>query len=144
MNMKVRFFQKKGKLIAPLIMGLCIAIPSFGWAHHSGAAFDDEKVVELEGTIKEFQWTNPHTWIQVIVENDDGEEVEWSIEWGGPNSLARNGVRPNTFEPGDQVSMRVHPMKNGNPAGGFIGAQFGDGSTVGRWGSAEGEVDEVY
>lgn len=116
--------------IGVLTGALALAAPALG--HHSATMFDDS-VVELEGTVKEFQWTNPHTWIQVIVEGQDGEAVEWSIEGGGPNSLARRGWRPTSFEPGDEVRIRTRPMRNGAPAGLFVGARFDDGSTIGRW-----------
>ena len=102
-------------------------------AHHSGAGFDNDKQIELTGTIKEFQFKNPHTWIQIVVENDKGEKVEWSLEWGSPNSLGRQGIRPSTFPPGARATMRLHPMSNGAPAGAFVGAKFTDGKTVGRW-----------
>jgi len=102
-------------------------------AHHSATMFDDSRVVELAGTVKEFQWTNPHTWIQVMVENEKRELVEWSIEGGGPNSLSRRGWRPTTFKAGDVLLIRAHPMRNGAPAGTFIGARFADGTTIGRW-----------
>ena len=71
--------------------------------HHSGAGFSSDKVIELTGTIKEFQFTNPHTWIQIIVEDAKGEKVEWSLEWGSPNSLGRQGIRPSTFPAGAKV-----------------------------------------
>lgn len=102
-------------------------------AHHSEAAFDTGRVIQLNGTVKEFQWTNPHVWIQLYVKNDDGKTVEWSIEGGGPNSLARKGWRPATFKPGAAVTIKAHPMRNGAPAAAFIGARFADGSTLGRW-----------
>ena len=101
-------------------------------AHHSGAEFDNDKTVEITGTIKEFQFKNPHTWIQVVVEGK-GQPVEWSLEWGAPNQLGRQGYRPSTFPPGAKVTMRLHPMRNGSPAGGFIAAKFADGKTIGRW-----------
>jgi hypothetical protein len=63
----------------------------------------------------------------------DGGVVEWSIEGGGPNSLSRQGWRPSTFPPGAAVTLRINPMVDGTPAGGFVGARFEDGSTVGRW-----------
>jgi hypothetical protein len=110
---------------------LVINVPAV--AHHSGAGFNSEKVIELTGTIKEFQFTNPHTWIQIIVEDDKGAKTEWSVEWGSPNSLGRQGIRPSTFPPGAKVSMRLRPMLNGAPAGAFVGAKFQDGKTVGRW-----------
>src|SRR5262245_907179 len=102
-------------------------------AHHSGAEFDAGKTVEITGTIKEFQFKNPHTWIQVLVDDGKGQPVEWSLEWGAPNSLGRQGYRPSTFPPGAKVTMRLHPMRNGSPAGGFVGAKFADGKTIGRW-----------
>jgi hypothetical protein len=101
--------------------------------HHSGAGFNSDKVIEVTGTIKEFQFTNPHTWIQIIVEDDKGAKTEWSVEWGSPNSLGRQGIRPSTFPSGAKVSMRLRPMLNGAPAGAFVGAKFADGKTVGRW-----------
>jgi hypothetical protein len=102
-------------------------------AHHSGAGFDSDKVIEITGTVKEFQFTNPHTWIQLIVEDAKGEKIEWSAEWGSPNNLGRQGIRPSTFPAGARVTMRIRPMLNGSPAGAFVGAKFADGKTVGRW-----------
>jgi hypothetical protein len=102
-------------------------------AHHAGTMFSDEEK-EIVGTIKEFQFTNPHTWIQVMVETTPGEPAqEWSVEWGSPNQLGRRGIRPSTFKPGAAVTMRIHPMRDGSPAAGFVGAKFADGTTVGRW-----------
>lgn len=122
-------------------LGLIAGVPVS--AHHSGASFDDERMIELTGTVKEFQWTNPHTWIQLYVQNEQGERIEWSIEAGGPNSLARSGWRPTTFQSGDEVTIQLHPMRNGQPAGGFVGAQFSDGTTIGRWqDNNDAEVDE--
>jgi hypothetical protein len=102
-------------------------------AHHSAAGFDNTKVKEITGTIKEFQFKNPHSWIQVIVEDEKGQQTEWSVEWGSPNNLGRQGIRPSTFPPGAKVTIRLNPMDNGGPAGGFVGAKFPDGKTVGRW-----------
>src|ERR1700704_6638943 len=102
-------------------------------AHHSAAMFDDEKVVELNGTIKEMQWTNPHIWIQVVVDSR-GQKTEWSLEGGSPNSLSRNAGRSTTFKYGDAVTLRPNPMKDGSPGGSFIGAKFKEtGKTIGRW-----------
>jgi len=103
------------------------------FAHHSAAMFDDTKVVELSGTVKELQWTNPHIWLQVVVEQD-GRPTEWSLEGGSPNSLSRQGWRSTTFKSGDLISVRLRPMKDGTAAGSFIGAKFAsDGHTVGNW-----------
>jgi len=102
-------------------------------AHHSAAMFDDSRVVELKGVVKELQWTNPHVWLQVTVD-EKGAKKEWSIEAGSPNTLSRNGWRSTSFKPGDAVMVRVNPMKDGSSAGNFIGAKFdADGHTIGRW-----------
>ena len=102
-------------------------------AHHSAGMFDSEQTVELIGTVKEFQWTNPHIWIQVIVLGADDTAVEWSIEGGVPNRLFRAGWRPKSFEPGDEVTIVAHPMRDGGKAGSFVGAKLADGSTLGRF-----------
>jgi hypothetical protein len=100
-------------------------------AHHSAAMFDDTKVVELSGTVKALQWTNPHVWLQVMVGD---QATEWSLEGGSPNSLSRQGWRSTTFKAGDVVTVRLRPMKDGTAAGQFIGAKFAaDGHTVGNW-----------
>ena len=100
-------------------------------AHHSAAMFDDTKVVELSGTVKALQWTNPHVWLQVMVGD---QATEWSLEGGSPNSLSRQGWRATTFKAGDVVSVRFNPMKDGSAGGNFVGAKFAsDGRTIGRW-----------
>ena len=108
-----------------------LAVPAT--AHHSGAGFDQSKVVEITGTIKEFQFKNPHTWIQVDVDDPAKGKVEWSVEWGSPNQLGRQGYRPSTFPPGEKVTIRLNPMHNGSPAGGFVGAKLADGKIIGKW-----------
>lgn len=115
------------------VISLCLALASsVVRAHHSTAMFDDTKVVELQATVKELQWTNPHVWLQLLV-SDDGNSTEWSIEGGSPNSLSRQGWRSTTFRPGDVVVVRIYPMKDGTAAGSFVGARFEDGHTLGRW-----------
>ena len=113
-----------------LAVGLAVSARTV-LAHHSAAMFDHEKVKDLTGTIKEFQWKNPHVWIQIEVVNAAGAKEEWSIEGGGPNSLSRNGWRPTTFKPGDAVSIRVNPMRDGSLGGLFVGAKLADGKTIG-------------
>ena len=113
-------------------VGFLVAIQS-AIAHHSFAGFSNDEVKEFTGTIKEFQFRNPHVWIQILTTNAEGQEEEWSIEWGSPNQLGRRGIRPATFPPGAEVTVRTHPMINGSTAGAFIGARFPDGTIVGDW-----------
>lgn len=103
-------------------------------AHHSGAGFGKD-TKEISGTVKDFQFRNPHSWIQVDVPDANGKVVEWSVEWGSPNQLGREGIRPSTFPPGTKVTIRCHPMTSGAPVAGFIGAKMPDGTIVGKWDS---------
>ena len=120
-------------LFTTLLCGIAMVAPRSAAAHHSAAMFDDSKVLELKGTVKEMQWKNPHVWIQVVVD-DHGKSAEWSLEAGSPNTLSRTGWKATTFKSGDQVTVRLNPMKDGTSAGLFIGAKFAtDGKVVGRW-----------
>jgi hypothetical protein len=114
-----------------LIMAVLLTVPVL--AHHSASMFDDTKIVEKKGTVKELQWTNPHIWLQVVIE-ENGTKTEWSLEGGSPNTLSRQGWRATTFKAGDVVTVRFNPMRDGSAAGLFIGAKFdADGKTIGRW-----------
>jgi hypothetical protein len=127
--MKRQGILKRSLLV--LLVG-CTGLWHSAFAHHSTAMFDQSQVKEFTGVVKEFQFTNPHSWIQVY--NDEtGEQIEWSLEWGSPNRLIREGVNPTTFAPGTPVTIRTYPMLDGAPAGLFIGARFEDGRTVGLW-----------
>ena len=79
------------------------------FAHHSGAGFNSGEVIELKGSIKEVQFKNPHSWVQILVPGADGNVTEWSLEWGSPNSLARQGYRPSAFPVGAKVTVRLNP-----------------------------------
>ena len=103
-------------------------------AHHSGAMFDSNKEVTLQGTVKEFQWTNPHSWIQVNVADPSGKVTEWSIEWGGVSQLYKSGVRATSLKPGDKVTIVANPLKNGNPGGMARSITGADGAKLGRQG----------
>jgi hypothetical protein len=85
-------------------------------AHHSGAMFDDKKEVTLSGVVKEFQYTNPHSWLLVDVTGKDGKVTTWGFEAEGPSSLTRAGIRLKDFAPGTLVTITGHPMKDGRPA----------------------------
>ena len=105
------------------------AIPAV--AHHSFAMFDALKSTSLEGTVKEFQWTNPHSWIHLTVTNAEGKEEQWAIEMGGPAGLARQGWRPKTLTPGMKVKAVVHPLRDGANGGQFMAVTLPDGTQMG-------------
>ncbi len=100
-------------------------------AHHSTAMFESEKRVTLSGTITDFQWTNPHAWIQVTVAGTDGKSTDWSFECGSPNTLSRQGWKPSTLKPGDPVTIVANPMKDGTSAGLMYTVTLADGRVLG-------------
>ena len=103
-------------------------------AHHSFAMFDRTKEVTLQGTIKDFQFQNPHAWIQITVPNAQGGEVEWGIECGAPAMMLRTGWRSTTLKAGDKVTLLMHPLKDGRPSGSLIRATLADGKVLGPGG----------
>jgi hypothetical protein len=107
---------------------LLLVLPAV--AHHSAAMFDHDKSVTLKGAVKEFQWSNPHCWIQVLVAGNGGPE-EWSVELGAPSTLYRNGWRPGTLKPGDRITVIVHPMRDGTRGGSLVSATGADGNPIG-------------
>ena len=96
-------------------------------AHHSSAMFDDHQTVKLTGTVKQFQWSNPHCWIQMLVADKTGL-AEWSVEMGSPSQLYRGGWRPSILHVGDAIVVVVHPMRDGSKGGLFVSAKHGDGT----------------
>jgi hypothetical protein len=88
--------------------------------------FDDDKSVTLAGTVKSFQWTNPHCWIQLLVRGDSGS-IEWSVEMGSPSVLFRAGWKPGTLQAGEKITVVIHPMRDGTPGGLFVSASGVDG-----------------
>jgi hypothetical protein len=100
-------------------------------AHHSFAMFDQSKAVTLQGTVKDFRWSNPHVFIQLLVKNDAGNEDEWSIEMTSPEHLARVGWKPAALKPGDKVTLVIHPMRDGSTGGQYVSGTGPDGPLVG-------------
>ena len=115
----------------PLIVVGWLVLPFAAHAHHSPAMFDGSKQLTLTGTVREFQWTNPHSYIQLIVKSDDGAEQEWSLEMGANVYLYNLGWRPSTVKAGDTLTVTVVPMRNGKPGGLLVQAQTADGKSLG-------------
>src|SRR5450432_2899638 len=98
--------------IYPLAVALIVAAIVPASAHHSDAMFAPDKEVVLNGTVKEFQYTNPHSWIQLVVLGANGASAEWSIETGAPIVLLRAGIKPTALQPGEKITLRAHPLKD--------------------------------
>jgi hypothetical protein len=110
------------------VAALLFALP--GLAHHSGAMFDSRASLTLTGTVKAFQWTNPHCWIQILVPGQQGP-TEWSVEMGSPSQLYRGGWKRGTVKPGDTITVVIHPMRDGTKGGLFVRAVGKDGKPIG-------------
>jgi hypothetical protein len=116
------------RLMQTMLALVLAAAPT--WAHHSFTMFDSTKMVTLTGTIKEFQWTNPHTFTWIDVPNQSGGVDTWAIEGMSPNYLGRRGWTKNTLKPGDKVSVVILPLKDGSKGGTFLRCTLADGTVM--------------
>ena len=103
-----------------IVVLACSAASTRTWAHHSFAMFDQHKTTVVSGTVREFQWTNPHVWIQLLVPNPAGGTKEWSIECTSVNFMVRRGWHHDTLKPGDKVTLSIRPLRDGEPGGSFL------------------------
>jgi hypothetical protein len=113
-----------------------LALAASAWGHHSFAMFDLEKQVTVQGTVKEFQWTNPHCWLQVMVPDGKGGAQEWSFEMGAMGMLARTGWKSTTLKPNDEVTVLMNPLKSGAPSGRLLKVTLPNGQVMGPGGTA--------
>ncbi len=86
----------------------------------------------MTGTVREFQWTNPHCYIQLIVKNDKGQDEEWSLEMAAPMYLYAKGWRPSAIKAGDQLKVTIAPLRKGGPGGMLLEATGADGKPIGK------------
>lgn len=107
-------------------IGVSFTVPAV--AHHSFAMYDKSKETWLQGTVKDFQWRNPHTFIQLVVPGK--RATEWSLEGGSPNILARNGWKRTALTPGDKIKVLIYPLKSGEPGGSFLEIHKADGTVL--------------
>ena len=116
--------------IPAAILMASLAVPVA--AHHSGAGVDRTKTVTIQGVVKEFRWTNPHSWIDLEVAKPTGGGTDlWSIEMNPPPFLIRGGWKSTTLKPGDKVSVTLNPIRTGEPGGIFVSVTLADGTTLG-------------
>jgi hypothetical protein len=113
----------------------CLCILGLGmsgaaYAHHSMEGFDRDKNVTLAGTVKQFKWANPHSWIELEVPNDKGGVDTWNVEMTAPFVLIRAGWRATSLKPGDKVTVVGHPQKTGEPGALFVSVTLANGSTL--------------
>ena len=113
--------------IGALLAGVALSCGGTAWAHHSFAMFDQTKQVSIAGTVKDFEWTNPHAFIEL--EAPDGKL--WSVELNSPNNLVRQGWKRTALKPGDKVTVVLNPLRNGQPGGLFNGVTLPSGQVLG-------------
>ena len=101
-------------------------------AHHSFAMFDKDHQIDLEGTVREFRFANPHTFIYLVVKQEDGSTETWSLEGQSPAALVRAGWNGKTLKAGDELKMRIAPLRSGAPGGAWAPSQttFRDGRVL--------------
>lgn len=114
----------------PLVLAGALLAVTAAHAHHSFSHFERETEIVKTGTVVRWAFNNPHSWLYVNIENDDGSETLWSFEGSAPPSLIGRGITGSTFEPGDTVTFMYCPMRDGRPAGALGWAMLGDGSFV--------------
>ena len=99
-------------------------------AHHSTVMFDKDQEVKLTGTVKQFTYANPHAFIQIMVPQTGGSPVEWRISTEPSLTLGRAGIERKSLQPGEQVTVRAHPLKGGQPGGWLIDVTKADGRVL--------------
>jgi hypothetical protein len=120
------------RLTAVLVGGAVLAAGHGALAHHSFAVFDIEHPLELRGTVQQFKFTSPHTFIVLEVQGDDGSTTIWNLEGASPSIMVRNGWSSQSLKTGDQIKLSIDPLRSGAPGGAWIGQKvsFSSGRPV--------------
>lgn len=116
----------------------CLAVSTSAFAHHSAAMFDAAKTLNLSGTVAEWRFVNPHSWLYLVVTDASGKDVVWKLEGGSPSHMARNGWTFKTLKKGDKVTASFHPRLDGDSSGSFQAVQLADGTVMTTMGSIGG------
>lgn len=118
-------------LFTRTLAALVLTASCAAFSHHSFAMFDQTKQLSLTGTVREFQWTNPHAFIQIDVPNESGGSDLWSVEMNSPNNLRRQGWKSTVLKPGDKVTVVTNPLRDGKKGGLFVSVTLPGGQTLG-------------
>ena len=119
------------KRLLAAALGAALAGPVL--AHHSYAMFDHAREVQLKGTVKDWQWTSPHTWLFLVVPNPKGgEPLKYSVEGGNPGLLRRQGFEKGSMQPGDKVTVFMSPLKSGENGGAINAVMLANGKLLGE------------
>jgi hypothetical protein len=116
--------------VLAVVAVLCTSSPVA--AHHSNSAYQVDQIITLTGTVKEWRWMNPHTWLYLTVQGQDGKTQEWAVEGRPPGILGRAGWSSTILQPGEQVTVHASPAKNGDPEGIIARVTKADGTVLGN------------
>jgi hypothetical protein len=109
------FAMQKYLLVLSLVIAAAFSASYKAWAHHAfSAEFDANAPVTLRGNVTKVEWINPHAWIHLAVEQEDGSATEWMVEAGTPNTLLRAGVNKNSLPIGSEIVVRGYQSKDRN------------------------------
>lgn len=108
-----------------------VAFAANAYAHHSFAMFDQTKKVSLQGTVRLFQWTNPHAYIHISVPDSNGHVQTWKVELNSPNNLERQGWKSHIIKPGDKITLVINPLRDGKKGGLFVSMTLPNGRVLG-------------
>jgi hypothetical protein len=114
----------RAQLAAVLAGGAMLAAGDAARAHHSFAVFDIQHPLELQGTVQQFKFTSPHTFIVLEVTGDDGTTTIWNLEGASPSIMVRNGWSSQSLKTGDQVKLSIDPLRSGAPGGAWNGQKI--------------------
>jgi hypothetical protein len=120
----------KSRLLNVLAVAIALTLPVL--AHHSFTMFDATKVITITGTVTDFQWTNPHSYIEIDVPDESGAIKHWAIEMGSPSILQQSGWKFNNLKKGDKTTLVINPLKDGRPGGFLNSATLPNGKVLGN------------
>ena len=122
----------KRHLFALTTAAAFVAASGAAMAHHSFAMFDQDHPMELAGTVQEFKFTSPHTFVLLEVKGSDGASTVWNLEGASPSALVREGWSSKTLKAGDELKMTIDPLRSGAPGGSWSvqKTKLKDGSPV--------------
>ena len=116
----------RSKYAVPLVLSLLV-LPLSAGAHHSQAMYDASKETSATGIVSEWEWTNPHTWLHVLVKDESGQERMWTFESNSTGQLMRGGWSEDAIESGDEVTVTFRPLRDGTRGGSIRAVRFPDG-----------------
>ena len=115
--------------IALVVTGLAVGIPGPAAAHHSHAMFDMSREVTITGTVTNYSYRNPHVFLNLAVKNDKGEVASWAVEMSNISNMQSRGIYLSTFKPGDVVTVKINPLRDGRLGGNYTSVTAADGKT---------------